>query len=453
MKFKLPLRAKISLALFIMYFLNVAAILLYVNFSLSNDINADLVNIRRDVVFRTDQLVEYLSKTNIDDVTLACEQFRFDEKAIVEISDIEGKTVFSYPSKAYIDDMKLSDKFYLKNSDHFFFTNSVNGRQMYFLNVYSFAVTDVSYYLLVMLILFETIVMALFLVIFSFYIKMSVLNPLYELGGKIRSYETLKNISNERYSNEIEQLNCEFDNLVEALESEKQKQNRIIASVSHDIKTPLTSILGYAEQLRKDGISPERREKYTNTIYAKAVTIKDLIGNLDEFLNYNSNEKSSKTEIRVSRLLGDMNSYFEDDLKHDNVEFNIYNSCEDETVLVNALSIQRVFGNLISNSVKHKRKDKRLVIDVTCTTVKDDVVFSISDNGEGVDPEKIDKIFEPFYTTDESRTKAVSGLGLSICKEIVTEHGGEIWASASESGGLCVNFTLKKADNISGGKT
>ncbi|MBQ7653930.1 MAG: HAMP domain-containing histidine kinase [Clostridia bacterium] len=444
MKFKLPLRARISISLLIMYFLNVAAILLYVNFSLSDDINNDLVDFRKDVVAKTEQIVDFLTTTDINDITQACKSIEFDEKTIIEIGDIEGETVFCYPDREFIDQMKDSNRFYFKNSDHFFFTNEESGRQIYFINVYSFAVTEISYYLLLMLILFETLVMALILVIFSFYIKMSVLNPLYELGDKIRSYKSIKNIKNEKFSNEIEQLNFEFDNLIEALETERQKQNRMIASVSHDIKTPLTSILGYAEQLKKDNISPERREKYTNTIYAKANTIKDLIANFDEFLNYNTLENSKKKEISLSTLISEVNSYFESDLRHDGVEMNTYLLSEEAVVLVNELSLVRVFGNLIDNSIKHKRKRKKLVIDIYCAQVKDDVVISFCDNGEGVPKDKIDKIFEPFYTTDESRSKAVSGLGLSICREIITEHGGEIWATESESGGLSVNFTLKK---------
>ena len=444
MKRKIPLRVKISLVLFIMYFLNIAAILLYVNFSLTNDINDDLIGVGKDVSEKTEQIVDFLSQSQINNLRQACDSYIFDEKTIVEISDIEGKTVFCYPDSKYVEEAKNSNRFYLKNSDHFFFTDEETGRQLYFINVYSFAVTEISYYLLLMIMLFETLVMAIILVIFSFFIKMSVLNPLYELGSKIRQYEAMKNIKTETSSNEIEQLNFEFDNLIEALEAEKQKQNRIIASVSHDIKTPLTSILGYAEQLKKDNISPERREKYTNTIYTKAYTIKNLIGNLDEFLNYNSNEKSVKTEVSVYTLISKVKTYYESDLKHDNVEFNTLYHCEDVVVSVNELSILRVFGNLIDNSVKHRRKDRKLIIDIYCSVVKGDVVISFCDNGDGVPADKIDLIFEPFYTSDESRTKAVSGLGLSICREIISDHGGEIWASENENGGLSVNFTLKK---------
>lgn len=444
MKIKLPLRVKISVMLLVMYILNIAAIIIYIRFSFSVDVNAEFVNAQRGVAVKLGKYVDFLSESEDGDIVSACRKINFDEKEVIEIKDIEDNVVFYYPHKDYMSKIQNNSDFYIKDSDKVFFNSLENGRQLYFITIYSYAVTDVSYYMLLTLILFETVIIAVLLVLFSFYLKMSILNPLYELGHRIRSFKRNNKINVEKYSSEIEQLSYEFDNLLTVLDEEQKKQNRIIASMSHDIKTPLTSILGYTQLLKNDSLTEDRRAKYINTIYSKATTIKDLIASLDEYLSYNETDKLGKTEMSVDMLISRVSAYFESDLKQDDVLINFNVFCKDAILEVDELSIIRLFGNLISNSIKHKRDDRKLVLELSCTQTKDSVVFSFRDNGEGVEKEKINNIFEPFYTTDESRSKAVSGLGLSICKEIIDEHGGEIWATESEYGGLSVNFTIKK---------
>ena len=106
----------------------------------------------------------------------------------------------------------------------------------------------------------------------------------------------------------------------------------------------------------------------------------------------------------------------------------------------------RVFGNIISNSTKHK-SDDLLKIHIEVSQVNDEIVFKVSDNGTGVEKWQFKKIFEPLYTTDESRSKSVSGLGLSICKDIIEAHQGRMYAEKSKfETGLSIVFSVPVAN-------
>ncbi len=115
------------------------------------------------------------------------------------------------------------------------------------------------------------------------------------------------------------------------------------------------------------------------------------------------------------------------------------NGCEDEQIYADKARLRRVFTNVVSNSLRHS--DKRdLEISLSASRRKDDVVIKITDNGCGVKPDQLEKIFEPLYTTDTSRS--VAGLGLSICREIIGSHGGIIWAESEYGKYFSVCFTL-----------
>ncbi len=256
----------------------------------------------------------------------------------------------------------------------------------------------------------------------------------YDKTGKLKNI-VLKGYAGKVYSR--------FGSLTKNLERQQQNQRRIIASISHDIKTPLTSIMGYAERLSKDSVSEERRKRYLDTVYGKSVEILQLIDEFDEYLGYNLPQELKTEAVTAKELSRLVTQEYQSDLELLGIEFNVNNYADEAGVCMDIGKFKRVFGNVFSNSVKHfTHKEKVIDFDISCDRQK--LYINISDNGEGVEEEKLDIIFEPLYTSDEGRK--VAGLGLAICREIVESHSGKIYARASKFGGLEICIELDRDD-------
>lgn len=256
----------------------------------------------------------------------------------------------------------------------------------------------------------------------------------YEKTGQLKK-AALKGYAGEIYSR--------FESLTKNLERQQQNQRRIIASISHDIKTPLTSIMGYAERLSKDNVSQERKTRYLDTIYGKSLEIQQLVNEFDEYLGYNLIQEM-KTEVISARELADMvfMEYF-GDFEPAGVRLNVLNYADEAKMAIDTGKFRRVFGNIFGNSMKHF-KDGNKIIDFEIACDKKKIYINISDSGDGVEEEKLEMIFEPLYTSDEGRK--VAGLGLAICREIVESHWGKIYAKTSRYGGLEICIELDRCD-------
>lgn len=279
------------------------------------------------------------------------------------------------------------------------------------------------------------------LVMYAVYILMlKNYKHLYEVIEEYEKTGILKKANLKGYAGHIYRR---FGSMTENLERQRKNQQHIIASISHDIKTPLTSIMGYAERLGKDNISEERREKYLGTVYSKSLEIKELLNEFDEYSGLNAGGENEKTVINGDYLATRLSRDFGDDLEFLGVAFNINNKAADAEICVEINRMKRVFSNIFSNSVKHFKDDSKVIgVDITCD--KEKFYVEVSDNGKGVAQEDMEVIFEPLYTSDEGRK--VSGLGLAICREIVNSHGGKIYAKKSELGGLAICIELDRCD-------
>ena len=283
-------------------------------------------------------------------------------------------------------------------------------------------------------------VAALVLIISLIYALM--LRPFRRFYMMIEEYEKSGDYGKYKFRGYIGKVYARFVKLTQNLEDQQQRQRRIIASISHDIKTPLTSIMGYAERLKRDNISPERRERYLDTVYGKSLEIRSLVDEFDEYLSYNMLQNIKTTTITTKELCDEIISEYADELESEGVDFKI--ECESKTALirVDLIKIKRVFGNLIVNSLKHFDKPEKKII-IRVESRKNKVIIMFGDNGAGVDPDKYELIFEPLYTSDEGRK--VAGLGLAICREIIQSHDGKIYARTSSLGGLEVCIELNRA--------
>ena len=266
-----------------------------------------------------------------------------------------------------------------------------------------------------------------------------ILEPLSQLSKDFSKYKLGILPKKRKVRSSVDFLQNDFVELVGKLEDEKQKQNTIIASISHDIKTPLTSILGYSELATKESTSQKSKERYINTIHNQALVMKEIIEEFDDYLSCNIKDDKKVEKLSISHLVDYLNDYYKEELKEKNIDFKIKTNCQNLIIEIDLSKFKRVFSNIITNSIRHYDKDKK-ILNINITAEKNGkIVFEIADNGTGC-KEDLVKIFDPLYTTDTSRK--ISGLGLSICKEIIESHHGTIKAINNKLGGFSIIFTI-----------
>lgn len=230
---------------------------------------------------------------------------------------------------------------------------------------------------------------------------------------------------------------------------EKEKQNKeLVSNITHDLKTPITSIKGYVEGL-VDGVADteEKRERYIKTIYTKACDMDRLINELTFYSGIDSN--------RIPYLFHKLNvtDYFNDcveevglELEAENIHLNYINLLDPETIIIaDPEQMKKVINNIVGNSIKYMDKEKG-IIDIRLSEDNDSVRVEIADNGKGIASKDLGNIFERFYRTDASRNSSQggSGIGLSIVKKIIEDHGGYIWATSKEGVGTCMHFVIRR---------
>ncbi|MDY2699777.1 MAG: HAMP domain-containing sensor histidine kinase [Lachnospiraceae bacterium] len=228
-----------------------------------------------------------------------------------------------------------------------------------------------------------------------------------------------------------------------------EKQNKeLVSNISHDLKTPITAIKGYVEGIM-DGVAdtPEKMDKYIRTIYNKANDMDRLINELTVYSGIDSNRIPYHFhKINVSEYFGDCIEEVGLDLESKNIELNYSNLVAPDTVIIaDPEQLKRVINNIIGNSIKYLDKTKG-EIDIRILDEIDSIRVEIEDNGKGIAAKDLSKIFERFYRTDASRNSSQggSGIGLSIVKKIVEDHGGYIWATSKEGEGTCMHFVIRK---------
>ena len=254
---------------------------------------------------------------------------------------------------------------------------------------------------------------------------------------------------------EIGQLCQNFEEMrIRLKESTEEKiqydkeSKELISNISHDLKTPITAIKGYAEGLM-EGVasSPEKRDKYIRTIYNKANDMDRLINELTFYSKIDTNKiPYTFSKINVSNYFRDCVEEVGLELEARGIELGYFNFVdEDVMVIADAEQMKRVINNIIGNSLKYMDK-KNGIINIRILDVGDFVQVEIEDNGKGIGQKELPYIFDRFYRTDSSRnsSKGGSGIGLSIVKKIIEDHGGKIWATSKLGIGTEIHFVLRK---------
>ncbi|MBR2587587.1 MAG: HAMP domain-containing histidine kinase [Bacilli bacterium] len=253
---------------------------------------------------------------------------------------------------------------------------------------------------------------------------------------------------------EFEQLCASFNNMQLTLKDEKERESEwqktkqdMISGISHDLKTPLTSIKGYIKGI-KDGVadSKEKQEKYLDVAYKKASEMDTLIERLLYFSRVENGQISyDMRNVSLKKMIEQYIKGQEFEFKERGIK--ITSKIETASVVnVDIMQINRVFDNIIQNSIKYASVPN-LEIEINAYNEGDKVKIGIKDNGVGISNEKLEKIFDEFYRGDESRTSSSiegSGIGLYVCKYIIERHRGNI--TAINDNGLKIIITLPRGD-------
>ena len=275
-----------------------------------------------------------------------------------------------------------------------------------------------------------------------------VLSLLYKLLNKIFSYVfAVSEPADKLFDKNVEYINLPPEMVevekklnhfkTEAIKNERlareneQKKDELIVYLAHDIKTPLTSMIGYLSLLSEIKDMPqEQRNRYIDIALDKSYRLEDLINELFDVARFNSEKiVLEKEEINLNLMLEQIADDFYPTLKEMNKKIN-FTSDEKTILYADPDKLSRVFNNLIKNAVNYSKENTD--IDISILNKENQATVKITNKGKQIPKEKLDKIFEKFYRLDSSRTSKTggSGLGLAIAKEIVELHGGRIYAES-----------------------
>lgn len=255
----------------------------------------------------------------------------------------------------------------------------------------------------------------------------------------------------------IDSINALVDSTVASMEEERQieqSKDDLITNVSHDIRTPLTSIIGYLGLLKSSELN-EDQTKYIQIAYDKALQMKALAEDLFEYttLRSSTNNKLVLTPLHVNSMLEQVAAGFELEAEKKNITFNVVTRPRDLVIDADAKMIVRMLNNLISNALKYGRGATE--INLIANKVNNEFVeLRVENNGEQIPKKSLQKIFDRFYRVESSRNLKTggTGLGLAITKSIVDLHGGNIKCqSTAELTSFIIQLPLnspKKNDGV-----
>lgn len=284
-------------------------------------------------------------------------------------------------------------------------------------------------------------------------ISRNILKPLGELGHATKNIRegNFDFVISYQENDEMGDLSRAFDEMKEQLKDLREKQaahetdrKELIASISHDLRTPMSSIKGYVEALQ-DGIihDKERFHRYISVINNKTENLDQLIETLFQYSQLDMNPSEDvfsiwNSEVLLESIIHPMNIEFMDT----SIQLKVKKPFPKVNVSVNANEIEQVFNNLVSNAKRYIGSEGILTISVSIE--KGYLKVTVSDNGIGISQEDLPYVFDQFYRIEKSRSRNYggTGLGLAICKKIIDKHDGKIWAESELELGTSFYFTI-----------
>lgn len=298
------------------------------------------------------------------------------------------------------------------------------------------------------------------LLVRTFYCNSRILKPLKEMSSSAKAIiagnydlEILRTYENVIGENEVGDLTFSFELMRDELkekqvreEALKKSQQELISCISHDLKTPISTIKAYSEGLR-DGIArtPKAQADYVKIIIGKTDLLIGMINELLEYSNTQLNKLNiNRQEIYFLEYFIPVMKELEVFVKRNDIDFSYQIKTPDMLVNIDKKRITEVLYNLVENSMKYISENHGSIV-IEAERREAFILIKVKDNGIGINSDDIPYVFDKFYRAEKSRSSSIpgSGLGLSICKYIVNEHGGEIYCKSRHKKGCEIGFTIK----------
>ena len=311
------------------------------------------------------------------------------------------------------------------------------------------------------MILTATIILVFTALSVGLWIYRSIAVPLVKLRKATRNIKegNLDFVLEVEGNDEFSQLCQDFEEMRKRLKESTEekilmdKENKeLISNISHDLKTPITAVKGYVEGIM-DGVAdtPEKMDRYVCTIYNKTNEMDHLINELTFYSKIDTNRiPYTFSKLNVEDYFSDCAEELGLEMETRGIELVYANYVEkDVQVIADGEQIRRVIHNIVSNAIKYMEKP-RGIIQIRVKDVGDFIQVEIEDNGKGIAAKDLPYIFDRFYRTDVSRnsSKGGSGIGLSIVKKIMEDHGGKVWATSRLGIGTIMYFVLRKYQEV-----
>lgn len=299
------------------------------------------------------------------------------------------------------------------------------------------------------LFLVSVIISAIISVVLIYIFSLRISKPLKEMKNAVKNitegnFEKRLKITSK---DEIGELSQNFNNMAVALGNLEEMRKGFIANVSHELRTPMTSIRGFIDGILDGTIPREKQGDYLIIVKDEIVRLNKLVNDLMELAKMESRQfKLNCTSFDINELIRNCIIKMENIIikKRLDVEADFE---EELKVFADKDAIERVLINLIDNATKFT--EERGKIKISTQTDKNNALIAVQDNGIGIDIGEIEAVWERFFKSDKSRAKDIgAGLGLSIVRNIIHEHGQNIWVESQKGEGSIFYFTLKKANEI-----
>ncbi len=298
--------------------------------------------------------------------------------------------------------------------------------------------TNITFYTVLIMFLFAFVILILF--------TRSIYQPLRKITTAAKAYAKgdFSQKLDIKSNDELEYLANTLNYMATELDTFEEDQRKFVSNVSHDFRSPLTSIKGYVEAMLDGTIPVEMQDKYLNIILFETERLNKLTQSLIDLNQFgNHGIHLDMTDFDINGIIRSTILTFEGKCQEKNLSFDLVLTGEDLFVHGDMTKIQQILYNLIDNATKFSKPNSSIKIE---TSIKNEKLFvSVKDSGIGISKENLNKIWERFYKIDSSRgkDKRGSGLGLSIVKEIVQAHGEHINVISTEGVGTEFIFSLQ----------
>lgn len=300
-------------------------------------------------------------------------------------------------------------------------------------------ILNIVYITFIIVFLLSTVILAVF--------QLVVFNPLKAITEATKQYAagnlhyTLKVVSND----EIGYLAATLNYMSDEISKTEDYQRSFITNISHDFRSPLTSIKGYLGAMLDGTIPPELYKNYISRVLGETERLTKLTNGILTLNSMDAKNRLTRTNFHIDEVIKNIAESFEVQCNSKNITFELTFQEDIPEVFAEQSKIEQVLYNLIDNAIKFSNDNSKIFISVY--SKHDSVFISVKDTGIGISKKDIGKIFDRFYKSDTSRgkDKKGTGLGLAIAKEIIQAHGENIDVISTEGAGTEFIFSLSKA--------